>query len=676
MKHIIPLVVLVICFIATINGYTEEAAYRLDSIVVTASRTESSLRDAPANITVISREDMESEGAQSLADVFGREPNVFTNQILNNPKFSTIDIRGYGETAPQNALFLIDGRRINSIDNSGPDLSQIPVDMIERVEIYRGAASVLYGDNAAAGVVNVIMKKGAGKPTARMGFTAGSYDYFKPYLSVSGAEKRFSYYLVSTAVDSGGYRHNNSMASKDLFGNFSLDVLQNLSVGVKAGHHRDNYAMPGDLLRRDLLTGLYGRKDSDEPHNQASTEDNFVDLETKIRLGESAALVLNGSHRNRHTSSHFEGAGWFSDGKSTLETLSFTPKIEVIASLLGKPFTLTAGFDYYTTPTSSDLFGGAWTSNNSSIKKTDQAFYINQKTSLWPNTSLEMGYRVQRAKYTFDYIDYVTPANSYAGTTHEQQEAYRFSGAHTFQRLGTFFFSYAKGFRFPSTDEFVAFDATLFRAFFNPFLKPQTTEEFDFGWRWNPTKRAGGSITFFRAINHDEIYFNPYQANTFFGWIGRNDNYGRTKREGLEGNISLLLTKALRADLSYSYLEAKFDGGIYDGNDIPLVPRNKFTSKLTYIRDDWTFNLAALYTGSRYPVSDLRNGQAKLSGHTTFDASVTYQYRRLKAILAVKNLTGKKYMEYGAFSANKNDVGLYPAPERRFQLAIEYTLGG
>jgi len=141
-------------------AFAEESPYTLDSIVVTATRTESKIKEVPANITIIGREQIEERGARTLTDVFRDEQGVFTRSLLGNPKYSTIDIRGFGETAAQNSLFLIDGRRVNEIDMSGTDLMQVPVEMIERIEIYRGPASVLYGDNAIGGAVNIILQKG------------------------------------------------------------------------------------------------------------------------------------------------------------------------------------------------------------------------------------------------------------------------------------------------------------------------------------------------------------------------------------------------------------------------------------------------------------------------------------------------------------------------------------
>ncbi|MGD0237818.1 MAG: Plug domain-containing protein, partial [Syntrophorhabdales bacterium] len=130
------------CFISSFAA-AQQAPYRLDEIVVTAERTKSPLGEAPANVTVITAEDIKETGAQTLIDVFQREPGVFPQNVLGNPKASNVDIRGYGEAAPQNVLFLVDGRRINSIDLTGADLAQISLGAVERIEVYRGPASVL-----------------------------------------------------------------------------------------------------------------------------------------------------------------------------------------------------------------------------------------------------------------------------------------------------------------------------------------------------------------------------------------------------------------------------------------------------------------------------------------------------------------------------------------------------
>ena len=202
----------------------------------------------------------------------------------------------------------------------------------------------------------------------------------------------------------------------------------------------------------------------------------------------------------------------------------------------------------------------------------------------------------------------------------------------------------------------------------NTNLKPQTTEEFDTGVRWNPVSRLAGTVTYFNSRNRDEIFFNPL---TF-----ANENYDRTKRQGIETSVFVGLTEKLSFNAAYSYTEALFDGGQFDGNRIPLVPRNKASAKLTYAVDGWRFSLSSIYTGARHAISDQANAQEQLPGYTTFDSSVGYKYKKLTALLTVKNLTDKRYAEMGVFSPFANDIALYPSPGRQFFLRVQYELGG
>ena len=655
----------------------QEGPYRLDDIVVTASRIQTPLIETSTNVTIITQEDIKDAGARTLIDVFDREPGIITSNLLNNPKRAQIDIRGYGEAAPQNVLFLVDGRRINSIDLSGTDLSQIPIDIIERVEIYRGPASVLFGDNAAAGVVNIILKKGEGKPKVSAGASVGSDKFLNSQLSVSGQEGKFSYFALATALATDGYRHNNDSEAKDLFGNFSFDILQNLNIAVKAGHHKDKNGLPGALYLSDLRRGSIGRKDSIYPFDNTRTEDNFVDTEVHAKIGNVGKIAVGGSYRNRHQPSYFfYGSGSFTESRSSLTTMALMPKLVIDAPIFGRKSSFMIGWDYYTYPTTVKATGNSPlgpSNTDTDVDRTDNAFYVNERLYPFSNFLLEAGYRRQKARYDIEHSDQVNPILSSSALAHQDKEAYRFSANYLLGKKGDVFISYGRGFRFPVTDEFVIPGYCYFGycqpTQINSALKPQVTDEIDVGLRYNPINYAGGSITFFQAKNKNEIYYDPV--------LFANMNYDRIKRMGIETSLFYRPFDPFLVTINYSYIKAIFDGGTFDENDVPHVPRNKLGVKLSYTAfDNLTLNLMGVARSSSYVVSDQKNQQSKLPGYTTFDASVVWRTEKFMALLAIKNLTGKKYSEYGVFSPFANDVGLYPSPERQFFFSMQYTIGG
>jgi outer membrane receptor protein involved in Fe transport len=656
---------LFLLFLSPCPGFTQQGPYRLDDIVVTASRIAAPLADAPANVSIITSKDIEEMGATSITDIFKREPGVFTTNLLNNPKMAQVDIRGSGETAPSNVLFLVDGRRINGIDMSGADLSQIPLDMIERVEIYRGPATVLFGDNAITGAINFIMKKGDGKPTVRASVMAGSDGMFTPKLSVSGKQDKLTYYALASSYDTDGYRRNNALHMKDLFGNFTFDAFNNLSISLQTGHHRDTYGMPGALSFADLTTGSFGRKDSKTPYDSADTEDNFIDLGTNIKLGERVTFSVNGSYRLRHNSFAYTSSDWYS--MRTFETYGFTPKISVSTPLWGLKNTFVTGFDYYRNPTnSSDFSPGLWAADSTTkINKTDYAFYINDEISPIKDLLLNFGYRTQKSSWDIKYVDNLGVTAPVDDTVNDQKDAFRASANYLFDKKGNIFITYAKGFRTPATDE-------LFSIFsvppINESLKTQVAKEVDAGVRYNITDWIGGSLTCFQSKTDNEIYYNPL---TF-----ANGNYDKTKREGVEAAVYLNLLKELSLNFLYSYIDARFDGGVFDGNNIPLVSKNKFSGKITYIWNDLTTNVILTYVGDRYMISDQQNQLPKLPGVTTLDVNFKYVFKGLEAIFGVKNLTGKQYSEYGVASypfGQPPTGNYYPSPERQFFLGFSYS---
>ena len=130
----------------------------LEPTVVTATSTVRQLSDAPASVTVISRDDLSSRPVQDLEDALRGTPGLqFTGVGLTR---RGVSIRGMGS---EHTLVLVDGQRINNaagaVAHADFDLGWVPVEAIERIEVIRGPMSSLYGSEALGGVVNVITRR-------------------------------------------------------------------------------------------------------------------------------------------------------------------------------------------------------------------------------------------------------------------------------------------------------------------------------------------------------------------------------------------------------------------------------------------------------------------------------------------------------------------------------------
>jgi iron complex outermembrane receptor protein len=231
-------------FLMVSSAWAEEEI-KLDEVVVTATRYEEKLPDIPAHVTVITEEDIENSPAQNIPDLLRTEAGIHVYDLGGIRRNVSVDLRGFGETSSLNVLVLVDGRRVNQADLSGVDWVQIPIDRIERIEIVRGGrGSVLYGDNAAGGVINIITKKGAAlKGGAEI--SGGSYGTFQSNAYVSGGFHNLSAYLSAGYLTADGYRDNSDTEARDFGISADYNIRDFMKLKFSSGYHKDETGSHG-----------------------------------------------------------------------------------------------------------------------------------------------------------------------------------------------------------------------------------------------------------------------------------------------------------------------------------------------------------------------------------------------------------------------------------------------
>jgi outer membrane receptor for ferrienterochelin and colicins len=139
-----------------VNFLTSETSMSLDEVVVSANRNETNRKDASVVVSVISPKIFTATNAVCMADGLNFQPGVRIETDCNNCGFTQVRINGL---EGQYSQILIDSRPVFSALSGVYGLEQIPVNMIERVEVVRGGGSALYGSNAIAGTINIITKE-------------------------------------------------------------------------------------------------------------------------------------------------------------------------------------------------------------------------------------------------------------------------------------------------------------------------------------------------------------------------------------------------------------------------------------------------------------------------------------------------------------------------------------
>ena len=262
-----------------VNCYATD--YELDRIIVTAKKgIGKEIRRIPANITVITSEDIESSNARSIPDLLNGEMGISVQDWLGNGKKVSIDMGGFGEVSSSNCLVLIDGRRINAVDMSNVDWSQVSLSQVERIEIIRGANSVFYGDNAVGGVINIITKKGQEKQQVKVKTLMNTPNGISTSVGLGGLVSGFTYSLNAGYGSSTGFRKNNAMEAYDIGARLSGNPLPWLSVDVSSGFHNDVTGMPGPVTAAQWRAGQYA--EAKTPNDYTTTKDQYF----RVSVGE------------------------------------------------------------------------------------------------------------------------------------------------------------------------------------------------------------------------------------------------------------------------------------------------------------------------------------------------------------------------------------------------------
>ncbi|UCG64340.1 MAG: TonB-dependent receptor [Deltaproteobacteria bacterium] len=659
--------------INSVYAIENEEDVTLKTVVVTGTRIQQRIEKVPANVTVIDEEDIKNSNAKTVVDLLRSEEGIVVRDLLGHGKTAQVDLRGFGETGPYNTLVLVDGRRVNEIDLSGVDWTQIPLEQIERIEIVRGTGTVLYGDNAVGGVINIITKIPTGKLTVRGGALAGSYSRHKEQASISGGHKNLAASLFASYDSTDGYRDNGEFRAKDIGGKIVFDPTELLSLNLSGSYHSDDYSLPGPLTEEEVNVD---RRATNEPFNEAETRDKYLKLESNLDLGHFGNILADFSVRDRNSElKDVSVFGTFLQDIET-ETWAITPRYVWNGEIANHENTLIVGVDFYWSDQDVKSFFGTppIPSGLANVEKNSSGLYFSNEFSLLKNLIFSFGARRELVEY--DLINrpltgFPLPPPPLSDTVSERQNA--FSAGLTFLYGGksSFFVRANRSFRFPLTDELVEFDQLTGQPRVNSDLKPQKGRHYEAGLRHFFAPDLVGSVTLFRAEMKDEIFLDPTPAPFF----GTNVNHPETLHQGVEIGAKSEIFGKITLFGNYTYEKGAFEKEPFKDNDIPAVPNHKANLgiRIHDVFPGLIFSADYKYVGSSFLISDQANEFEKLDDYATIDARLSYAWKRLNAFVGVNNLTNEKYSQYGVIGGTPKGRNFYPAPERNWLAGLDIT---
>ena len=632
-----------------------------------------------ASTSVITAEDIAHSPAQSIQEIIAQTPGVQLTSLFGgvNGVGTTVDLRGFGAFATANSLVLINGRRLNDIDMAGVDLSTIPRDSIERIEITRGnSGAVLYGDNAVGGVINIVTKTGIGGPPVAIRAEGGVGSFNQRLASVSTAANAgpWSASFYGNGFKSDGYRVNNALDQRNGIGNVNYST-PDLTAFLTVTGDDQKLGLPGgrfvdpSIGLNELVTDRRGTK---TPFDYANKQGASATAGFTKTLWNGAELIVDGGVRDKKQQAGFFGAmpvPSFSSSyiDTTLQTWSLTPRLSIKNPILGIPSNILTGIDYYdaTYHSNRSQFNGFLPIHVYDLSQQTLAGYWQQTVGLLPTTDFSYGARAQNthlnARDRFDPTApgaFDTQANPLDSS--ETQYAVHVGFEHRLNEVFSVFGRAARAFRTPTVDARVA-SGPAFDEFFNPIpgnftLKTQTSHDVEGGFRI----RAGmiqlqSSIYNMDLVN--EIHFDPVN---FF-----NINLDPTRRYGSETSTSVRVSDSLLFRSGFAYTRAIFREGPFAGNDVPLVSRYTANAGVTW--NVWQKYLVVDATvrgwSERRMDNDQRNRQPLIPADATIDLKLSGEVGHFFWSLGVNNVLNALYYDYAVASTfTDGRLSAYPLP--------------
>lgn len=576
---------------ATLVASVEANTLQLDPIVVSASKTEQSLKDVTANIDVITAQELEERHITSVIDALKTLSNIPIAQNGGTGSQSSFFLRGFSS---ENAVVLVDGIRYNdpTTPKGQAQLEQLMVNDIERIEILKGAQSGVWGANAVAGVINIITKKATEK--LRLGATAeyGSYATTKIGANVSQKIGDLSYYFGANQIKTNGF---SSMTPKGKNPeDYEADGYKNETLTAKLSYD----VTPSDTLRAQF---------------------NFIDA-----LSQYDAYAQPNSEANEiHQINRLGSIGYIhrlntEDSVSVVYNISRFDKKDPLGyttAFIGSNKEGTIQGEYHYAPHSFLVLGG----NVLHSKDTISAKELNSKGIFLTNTN-HLDSLIVTESIRHDTYD--TFADK---TTGKIGAKYGFSDDLS---LST---NYGTAYRVPSLYEVINIHPDI------AALRAETTQSFDATVAYKHL-----SFTYYNNLVDNLI---GYVSDPIMWWIGGYTQVGGKSRfEGVELSYKNTIADDFVLDLGYNRLWAKNQ----NNQELQRRANNTFRGALDFYGiSKLHFGLNAHYIGTRY--DDL--AQTKQTGrYTLWGAVVNYDATEsLSFYLKGDNLSDKLYQEVDGY---------------------------
>jgi vitamin B12 transporter len=616
----------------------------LPEVVVTATGTPTLLDRIPAGVTVIDRATIEARGAGTLVEALGAVPGVTVAQSGPSGGNASAFIRG---TNSNHVLVLRDGMPINDPSDPG-GLFNFGVDTladVERIEMVRGPMSSLYGSGAIGGVINLITRRGQGRPAATVEIAGGLPAQARGAASLSGSTGRFDYSLSAEARDEAGF---DSIPRRQSVHTGARNPFRSATGTVNLGFTPMDGTRIGLFLRGRSSTFLLDSQGF--PAYDANAYRGF-DTTVQGRLSVSHMLLdgawqtifsLGRLHSDRHYKQPLEpGDPNFTTSDARYHgrrtELRWDNTLKLPQAGPATDSALVFGAVHTEDSSTSTLvanFAGFPYANSIRSSATSDAGHVGGQTTLWNRLTVTGDIRAEEGRYGGGTVTWRVGA-----VLAVPEIASRFRA------------SYGTAFRAPSLYDLFGQDTSGYIG--NPNLKPERSEGYELGWAIDLP--GGGrpdagtlDVAYFNSRIRDliQIVYGPgFTSST-------SQNVAHARAQGIEASLTLRPAPWLDATIAYTWTETR---DLTTGTALLRRPHDQVSinARITPL-PGLTLTPELIYTGAfrDFLIDDngfpIGNGRAKPG--TVLNLGITYALtEQLTLFGAGRNLGGSRFEPANGF---------------------------
>ena len=643
------------CIAGVLLGFStvwaqEKQPVVLDSVVVTGTRIEQKTEKIPGKITVIDADEISKSGAQTVPDLLRNLAGVTVTDLNGNGFNQKVDMGGFGETSDRHVAIVVNGRKINPIDQSGVNFLSIPVENVEKIEVLHGGNSVLYGGDAMGGVINIITKEAKPGVHGHAEAGGGTMNTTKQTAGINFSKDGVSGNMGVAKFDTDGYRDRSEADRTSVYGKFRVDTSDLFSVSIEANHTNADYQYPGGLTKAQMEQD---RKQATNPSDEGESRDNYYVLGVESDWGAFGRLDMNLSYRDYHREDDM--VSWFSYWEYDYQTIGANPQYILDHDLFGNANRLTLGVEMYDTDYDSWYgFPKAFIkTNHFDHDQQTTGVYIQDEFNLAENLVLNAGARHE------DFDTTLRSSLNQSEDISENEWAWNAGIAYIFKPDSKLYARAYQAFRFPRVDEFMS----LSTGTVNSDLEHETSLGYEVGARFvGLNNKLQLDARLFTFDVDDEITWNDAAK--------QNENLEETRHQGAQFDASFLATDWFELFGGLAYTDAEQTAGPNDGKQIPLVPELKANAGVELSFDSgFTFRARYNYLDSRYAGSDNSNELDKLDSADTVDLYASYTYQQFELFVNATNIFNEEY--YDGYKFGPSSESLFPMPEAVYYAGVK-----